>query len=86
MDGIQGIGDGFIPAIVDMIKIDRIIRRRTSEAVAMAKLLAQEEGLLVGVSAGANVVGTIEIAEDLGPDKKIVTVLPDRGERYLSAW
>jgi cysteine synthase A len=52
----------------------------------MAKRLAREEGLLVGVSAGANVIAAIEIAEELGPDKKIVTVLPDRGERYLSAW
>jgi cysteine synthase A len=42
--------------------------------------------LLVGVSGGANVVAAIEIAEDLGPDKKIVTILPDRGERYLSVW
>jgi cysteine synthase A len=50
-----------------MIKIDRIIRRRTSEAVAMVKLLAQEEGLLVGVSAGANVVASLKIAEILGP-------------------
>jgi cysteine synthase A len=84
--GIQGIGDGFIPAIVDRSKIDRIIKVTASEAVAMAKRLAREEGLLVGVSAGANVIAAIEIAEELGPDKKIVTVLPDRGERYLSAW
>jgi cysteine synthase A len=58
----------------------------TSEAVAMAKRLAQEEGLLGGVSAGANVVASLKIAETVGPDKKIVTLLPDRGERYLSVW
>jgi cysteine synthase A len=84
--GIQGIGDGFIPAIVDMSKIHQIVKVPTEEAIAMAKRLAQEEGLLVGVSAGANVVAAIEIAEELGPDKKIVTILPDRGERYLSVW
>jgi cysteine synthase A len=84
--GIQGIGDGFIPAIVDMSKIHQIVKVATEEAIAMSKRLAQEEGLLVGVSAGANVVAAIEIAEDLGPDKKIVTILPDRGERYLSVW
>jgi cysteine synthase A len=84
--GIQGIGDGFIPAIVDMSKIHQIVKVPTEEAIAMAKRLAREEGLLVGMSAGANVVAAIEIAEDLGPDKKIVTILPDRGERYLSVW
>jgi cysteine synthase A len=82
--GIQGIGDGFIPAIVDMSKINQIVKVPTEEAIAMSKRLAQEEGLLVGVSAGANVVASLKIAETLGPDKKIVTLLPDRGERYLS--
>lgn len=84
--GIQGIGDGFIPAIVDMSKINQIVKVPTEEAIAVAQRLAREEGLLVGVSAGANVVAAIAMAEVLGPDKKIVTILPDRGERYLSVW
>ena len=84
--GIQGIGDGFIPAIVETSQIDLIVRVSTGEAEAMARRLALEEGLLVGVSAGANVVAAIQIAKDLGPEKKIVTILPDRGERYLSVW
>ncbi len=84
--GIQGIADGFIPEIVDVGRIDRIIKVSTADAIAMAKRLSKEEGLFVGISAGANVTAAASLAKELGPGKKIVTILPDRGERYLSVW
>jgi cysteine synthase A len=67
VDGIQGIGDGFIAPIVDISKIDRIIEMRISEAGATAKRLAREEGLLGGVSAGADVFSAITLPEALNP-------------------
>jgi cysteine synthase A len=82
--GIQGIADGFIPEIVDVGKIDRIVKVSTKDAIATAKRLSKEEGLFVGISAGANVKAALAVAQELGPDKKVVTILPDRGERYLS--
>src|SRR5512133_943887 len=84
--GIQGLADGFIPEIVDLDAIDQVIAIRTEEAVDMAMRLAREEALFVGISAGANVLAASYVAQELGPDKKVVTILPDRGERYLSVW
>jgi cysteine synthase A len=84
--GIQGIGDGFIPEIVDMSRVDSVVTIRTADAIEMAKALARKEAIFVGVSAGANVLAAQQVAEQLGPGKKIVTILPDRGERYLSVW
>lgn len=84
--GIQGIADGFIPEIVNVSKIDRILKVSTSDAIETAKRLSREEGLFVGISAGANVKAAQVVARELGPGKKIVTILPDRGERYLSVW
>lgn len=86
MDGIQGIGDGFIAPIVDRSKIDWIIEMRIFEAVAMTKRLAREEGLLGGVSAGADVFSAITLPEALNPNRKIVIILPDREGRCLSGW
>lgn len=80
---IHGIGDGFIPDIVDLNLIDEVVTVSTDEAIAMAKKLAREEGLLVGISSGANVHACIKLANKTR-EKVIVTVLPDRGERYLS--
>jgi cysteine synthase len=54
------------------------------DAIAMSRRLSREEGLLVGVSAGANVVAALKVAKRLGRDKRVVTVLPDTGERYLT--
>jgi cysteine synthase len=82
--GIQGLADGFIPDIVNLDEIDQVIRIKTDEAIAVAKSMGSEEGLLVGISSGANVIATRKLAGELGPGKVIVTVLPDRGERYLS--
>ena len=78
---IQGIGDGFIPKLIDMDKVDRVIVVGSQEAVEMSRLLAEEYGLLVGISAGANMLAALKVSKAFG---KVVTVLPDRGERYLS--
>jgi cysteine synthase A len=82
--GIQGLADGFIPEIVKLEEVDMIVRVKTADAIAASRRLAREEGLLVGVSAGANVLGAVETARRLGRGHTVVTVLPDRGERYLS--
>lgn len=82
--GIQGLADGFIPEIVDVAKIDKIMRISTDEAQHMARRLAREEGLLVGISAGANVLAAEQVALQMGSGHTVVTILPDRGERYLS--
>ena len=81
---IQGIGASFVPAVLDRSLIDRIVGVEDDQASAMALRLAREEGLLVGVSSGANVVVAAAVAAELGPDKTVVTVLCDTGERYLS--
>lgn len=82
--GIQGLADGFIPDLVNLEEIDQIIRVRTKSAIAAADRLGRDEGLLVGISSGANVLAAKVVAQRLGPGKTIVTVLCDRGERYLS--
>jgi cysteine synthase A len=82
--GIQGLADGFIPDIVNTDEIDQIIRIKTPDAIQRAHDMSREEGLLVGISSGANVIAATQIAKELGPGHTIVTVLPDRGERYLS--
>jgi cysteine synthase A len=82
--GIQGLADGFIPPLVNLDEIDQVVRIKTPDAIAAAHRLGREEGLLVGISSGANVLASIEVAKELGPRHTIVTVLPDRGERYLS--
>ena len=82
--GIQGLADGFIPALIELNAIDQIVRAKTADAMAAAQDLSHKEGLLVGISSGANVLAAKQIATELGPGHTIVTVLPDRGERYLS--
>ena len=81
---IQGIGSGFIPKLVNLDLIDEVKPIREKDAVAMARKLIREEGLMVGISSGANVLASLEIARKSGQGKTIVTLLPDRGERYLS--
>jgi cysteine synthase A len=81
---IQGIGPGFIPSLLNMDLVDEVIKVKSSDAVAMTRRLIKEEGLMVGVSSGANVLAALEVARRSAKGKTIVTVLPDRGERYLS--
>jgi cysteine synthase A len=81
---IQGIGDGFIPAVLDVEMIDEVITVSDQDAIEMSRKLARVEGLLAGTSSGANVWAAINLAEKIGADKRIVTVLADRAERYFS--
>ncbi|MBU3185706.1 cysteine synthase A [Clostridium estertheticum] len=81
---IQGIGAGFTPDIYDSSVIDEIMQITDEEAFEIAKRLAKEEGILVGISTGANVAAAIKIAKKLGKGKKVVTVAPDGGEKYIS--
>ena len=81
---IQGIGAGFIPKVLNRTLLDRVVTVTDDEAYQTAKLLAKKEGLLVGISAGANVFAAQKIAEELGPGKNVVTILCDTGERYIS--
>ena len=81
---IQGIGAGFIPSILNRKIIDEVITVTDDEAYKTAKSLAKQDGLLVGISSGANVWAARKVAQQLGKDKTIVTVLPDTGERYIS--
>lgn len=79
---IQGIGANFIPKVLDVDLLDKVITVKSDDAIDMARRLSKEEGLLVGISSGANVVAALKMQEKLGGN--IVTVLPDTGERYLS--
>jgi cysteine synthase A len=81
---IQGIGAGFVPANFDRSLVDDIVRVTDREAWTMKQRLATEEGLLVGISAGANLVAACRVAEQLGPGRHVVTFLCDTGERYFS--
>lgn len=81
---IQGIGDGFIPDILDTKIITDIVEVSDDDAIDTARHLAKVQGLLVGTSSGANVWTAMRMAEKYGKDKVIATVLPDRAERYFS--
>ncbi|SDX39579.1 cysteine synthase A [Tepidimicrobium xylanilyticum] len=82
--GIQGIGANFIPEILDRNIIDEIITVDDKDAFIQSRRLGKEEGIFCGISSGANIHAAITIAKRLGKGKKVVTVLPDTGERYLS--
>lgn len=84
MHGIQGIGASFVPGVLDRNAYDEIIRVEDKDAMAFSRKLAREEGILAGISAGANVFAAKKIAERLGAGKTVVTVICDTGERYLS--
>ncbi|MCX7618154.1 cysteine synthase A [Tepidiforma sp.] len=84
MHAIQGIGASFVPGVLDRTVYDEIIRVEDKDAIQWSKRLAREEGILAGISAGANVFAARKIAERLGSGKTVVTVICDTGERYLS--
>jgi cysteine synthase len=81
---IQGIGAGFVPPVLDRSVIDEVRTITDEEAWETAQALARQEGLLVGISAGANVAIACDVARELGPGKRVVTILCDTGERYFS--
>lgn len=81
---IQGIGDGFIPDVLDIDMITDVVEVADEDAIQTARMLARKQGLLVGTSSGANVWAAMQMAEKYGKDKVIATVMADRAERYFS--
>ncbi len=81
---IQGIGAGFIPKVLNRAIIDEIVTVDDGQAFRITKRLAREEGLFVGISAGAATFAALKVAKDLGKGKRVVVILPDTGERYFS--
>jgi cysteine synthase (EC 2.5.1.47) len=81
---IQGIGAGFIPAILDKSLIDEVIRVRDEDALETARQVGIKEGILLGISSGAAIYASLKIAKRLGHGKRVIVVAPDTGERYLS--
>jgi cysteine synthase A len=82
---IQGIGAGFVPKVYNASVVDEIVKIRNEEAFSISRLLAREEGLLVGISSGAAACAAFQLAKRVeNKSKTIVVILPDTGERYLS--
>ncbi len=81
---IQGIGAGFIPGNYHEELVDEVIKVNTNDAMETAKTFSQNEGVLIGISAGANLYAALSVARKLGSDKTVVTIAPDGGEKYLS--
>ncbi|GAE37304.1 cysteine synthase A [Halalkalibacter akibai] len=81
---IQGIGAGFVPEILNTEVYDEVIQVANEEAFDFARRAAKEEGILGGISSGAAISAALQLAEKLGPGKKVVAIIPSNGERYLS--
>tara|TARA_B100000315_G_C14522489_1_gene562235 strand:- start:430 stop:1371 length:942 start_codon:yes stop_codon:yes gene_type:complete len=81
---IQGIGAGFIPEILNSDIIDEIVKVDDNDAFKTSKDLVKEEGIFVGISSGAALWAALKVAKDLGPNKNVLAILPDTGERYFS--
>jgi cysteine synthase A len=79
---LQGVGDGFIPAVLDVNLVDQVVEVADDDAIGTARVLARRESLLVGTSSGANVWAAMQIAGNIAGN--IVTILADRAERYFS--
>ena len=84
LHGIQGIGAGFVPSVLNRDIFDVLICVRDEDAIKTARKLGREEGILAGISAGANVFAALQVARDLGPGKRVATIICDSGERYFS--
>ncbi|MHC4411326.1 MAG: pyridoxal-phosphate dependent enzyme, partial [Planctomycetota bacterium] len=81
---IQGISDEFVPAIVKLDELDEIVDVWDGDAILMAQKLAQQAGIAVGISSGANFIGALKLAEQLGPDSIVATVFADSNKKYLT--
>ena len=81
---IQGIGDGFVPPVLDTSLIDEVITISDEDAIETTRRLTREESILAGTSSGANVWASIRVSDEFGSGCRVVTVLPDRAERYFS--
>ncbi|CAM3099316.1 MULTISPECIES: cysteine synthase A [Clostridium] len=81
---IQGIGAGFVPEVYERDVVDEVMTITDEESYEYARRFGTEEGILVGISSGANIAAAIKIAKKLGKGKKVVTVAPDGGEKYIS--
>ncbi|WP_455451493.1 cysteine synthase A [Streptococcus salivarius] len=81
---IQGISTGFIPDTLDTKSYDSVVRIPSDEAIATSRTLGSQEGFLAGISSGAAIAAALKVAAELGEGKKVLTLLPDNGERYLS--
>lgn len=81
---IQGIADGFVPPILQLDKLDEVVQVRGRDAIRMGQKLAKQLGLGVGFSSGANIIGAIQLQQEMGPDSTVVTVLPDSNKKYLN--
>lgn len=81
---IQGIGTGFVPKVLDTEIFDQAIAVSSEDAMATAREVGRKEGLLVGISSGAAIHAALKVAKELGKGKKVLAIIPDNGERYLS--
>ena len=81
---IQGIGAGFVPSILNTEIYDEVLPVNSNDAMETAREIAKKEGILVGVSSGAALFAALKVAKEMSPDQKVLVLLPDNGERYLS--
>jgi len=81
---LQGLGAGFVPVILDTDIYDEVIQITTEEAFEASRRAAREEGILGGISSGAAIAAAVKVAKELGKGKKVLAIIPDNGERYLS--
>jgi cysteine synthase len=81
---IQGISDEFVPSILELDHLDRVIGVHDGDSILMAQKLAAQLGLAVGISSGANLIAALEAHESLGPNAVVATVFPDDNKKYLS--
>ncbi|HZW67595.1 MAG TPA: pyridoxal-phosphate dependent enzyme, partial [Pseudogracilibacillus sp.] len=81
---IQGIGAGFVPKVLDTNIYDEVLQIANEEAFEASRSVAKQEGILGGISSGAAIAAARKVARELGEGKKVLAILPDNGERYLS--